>query len=550
MSYIHQIGSSNPQVYVITTSNPLSSDLAITQHPESFEILTGTPPVGSVGLYYNPDPIPTLTALPLKNPDGSTATNLGVAGTAAFTTAPLAANASWNTGWIAYGQYQSGQYVLFTDQVSAANGFVFEYSADGGATVFAPATVLVTNNVVNDFRFSIFPIGKGTHIRITYTNGATPQTSFFFSLRMQVDLSCTMTSIFSNIGASAIAQLTKTFLNIPDTNVSATALFDMITRTGNSLNVNMTNTPAVSGTVSVNNFPASTEIANDSGSPIPINGTVTANAGTNLNTSALALDSTVAKDASLTTLNTSVNNLLKPASTLTKVTTVDTITNPIAVNNFPVTQPISATTLPLPTGASTETTLLLIKTVLGAISDSQSTNGTASWSVASLLKGLYTQIAAINTDQGNTTDAAATDGSTTSWGEIALLKGIITQLLSINSDQGTISDAQATNSSASWGEIALLKGILNRPATGAGTSIANSTTSFTILAANANRKGASIFQEGSGNLFIFLGNGVSLTNYTARVITNALYEIPFGYTGIITGISSTTNGSVRITELT
>lgn len=47
---------------------------------------------------------------------------------------------------------------------------------------------------------------------------------------------------------------------------------------------------------------------------------VTANAGTNLNTSLLALDSTVAKDSS-------INSLLKPASTLAAVTTVGTITN-------------------------------------------------------------------------------------------------------------------------------------------------------------------------------------------------------------------------------
>lgn len=98
-------------------------------------------------------------------------------------------------------------------------------------------------------------------------------------------------------------------------------------------------------------FNTEQEIKNDNGSTIPVSGTVTANtglsqpltdtqlrasavpvtanAGTNLNTSALALDSTVAKDASLTTLNTSVNTLLKPANTLTKVATVDTITNPV-----------------------------------------------------------------------------------------------------------------------------------------------------------------------------------------------------------------------------
>lgn len=66
----------------------------------------------------------------------------------------------------------------------------------------------------------------------------------------------------------------------------------------------------------------------------PVSGTVTANAGTNLNTSLLALDSTVAKDASLTTLNTSVNTLLKPASTLAAVTTVGAVTS--ITNALPV----------------------------------------------------------------------------------------------------------------------------------------------------------------------------------------------------------------------
>lgn len=55
--------------------------------------------------------------------------------------------------------------------------------------------------------------------------------------------------------------------------------------------------------------------------------TVTANAGTNLDTSLLALDSTVAKDSSLSTINTSINTLLKPANTLAAVTTLGSITN-------------------------------------------------------------------------------------------------------------------------------------------------------------------------------------------------------------------------------
>lgn len=69
--------------------------------------------------------------------------------------------------------------------------------------------------------------------------------------------------------------------------------------TGTNLHTTVDNFPAtqpVSGTVAVSNFPATQ----------PVSGTVTANAGTNLNTSLLALDSTVAKDATLATIDTDI----------------------------------------------------------------------------------------------------------------------------------------------------------------------------------------------------------------------------------------------------
>lgn len=73
----------------------------------------------------------------------------------------------------------------------------------------------------------------------------------------------------------------------------------------------------------IDNAIAGSEIQADVLTLPAITGTVTANAGTNLNTSALALD-------------TSVNNLLKPASTLaglTTLTTLTTITNPGSKTN-------------------------------------------------------------------------------------------------------------------------------------------------------------------------------------------------------------------------
>lgn len=96
-----------------------------------------------------------------------------------------------------------------------------------------------------------------------------------------------------------------------------------------------------------------------------VSGTVTANAGTNLNTSALALDATTA--GITTSLGT--DGVTPPSIPGTGVrgwlrsiydqlhTTGIAVTGTVSVSNFPVTQPVSATTLPLPTGAATETTL-------------------------------------------------------------------------------------------------------------------------------------------------------------------------------------------------
>lgn len=155
----------------------------------------------------------------------------------------------------------------------------------------------------------------------------------------------------------------------------------------------------------------------------------------------------LALDASLTTLDASVNTLLKPASTLNAVTTVGTITNPVAstqsgtwnvnnisgtvslptgaatsalqtsgnasltsidtkltsplsvtgpltdaqlrasvvpvsltsttISNFPATQPISAASLPLPSGAATETTLSALNTKVTAVNTGAVTVSTA-----------------------------------------------------------------------------------------------------------------------------------------------------------------------------
>lgn len=90
--------------------------------------------------------------------------------------------------------------------------------------------------------------------------------------------------------------------------------------------------------------------------------------------------------------------------------------------------------------------------------------------------------------------------------------------------------------------------------TGTITSPALAVTSFTILAANTNRLGATFYNDSANVLYLGLTSAaVSTTNYTVQVPPNGYYELPndsLGYVGQVTGIATVATGNVRVTELT
>lgn len=67
----------------------------------------------------------------------------------------------------------------------------------------------------------------------------------------------------------------------------------------------------------------------------------------------------------------------------------------VNVGNFPATQPISTTALPLPDGAATESTLGSIATRVGNLSDVSATNDIGSFSLIALIKRLLTKLPSV-----------------------------------------------------------------------------------------------------------------------------------------------------------
>lgn len=72
----------------------------------------------------------------------------------------------------------------------------------------------------------------------------------------------------------------------------------------------------------------------------------------------------------------------------------------------------------------------------------------------------------------------------------------------------------------------------------------------TVLAANSARKGATVYNEGAATLYLLLGAGASTTAYTAQVASGGYYEVPYGFTGIITGRTASGTAQPMVTELT
>lgn len=90
----------------------------------------------------------------------------------------------------------------------------------------------------------------------------------------------------------------------------------------------------------------------------------------------------------------------------------------------------------------------------------------------------------------------------------------------------------------------------NKATTSSVTSVASSATNTTLLASNASRIFASIYNDSSKTVFIKLGTTASATSFTILLMPNSYWEVPNDYTGEIDAIWSAANGNARVTELT
>lgn len=82
------------------------------------------------------------------------------------------------------------------------------------------------------------------------------------------------------------------------------------------------------------------------------------------------------------------------------------------------------------------------------------------------------------------------------------------------------------------------------------STVASSATSVTLVAGNARRKRVFICNTSTAILYVLLGGGTATTTtaHSIQMAPNTTVEL-VGYTGAISGIWASANGSANITEL-
>jgi len=219
---------------------------------------------------------------------------------------------------------------------------------------------------------------------------------------------------------------------------------------------------------------------------------------------------------------------------------------PVVIANNQSAVPISASSLPLPTGAATETTLSAMSGKLPASLGQKAMAASLSVAVASdqgAVPVSGTVTANVGTTNGLALDATLTGGTQTS----RVTDGTNTAAVKAASTPAAAADPALVVAISPNNPLTVAPATAS---TSAVTNVSASTSNVTLLSANSGRRGAMIYNDSVNTMYLKLGTTASATSYTAQLGRRDYYEVPFNYTGQIDAIWTASAGTARITELT
>jgi hypothetical protein len=185
--------------------------------------------------------------------------------------------------------------------------------------------------------------------------------------------------------------------------------------------------------------------------------------------------------------------------------------------------PISVAALPLPSGAASETSVAAAATSLAVIDDWDETDRAK----VNIIVG-----------QAGVAAGAGAVGSTVQRVTLASDDPLVARVpAALGAGGGIKVDGSGTALPVSGPQTntEFLAALRSTPTH---SSVNSAASSVTILASNANRKGARIFNTDANALYLDLSGGTAVAASRAQVklATDEGYDVPFGNTGAITGI--------------
>lgn len=208
--------------------------------------------------------------------------------------------------------------------------------------------------------------------------------------------------------------------------------------------------------------------------------------------------------------------------------------------------PVSAASLPLPTGASTSAKQDTIIGHVDGIEALLTTIDADTSTLAGAVSGTEMQVDVLSS--ALPTGASTAANQTTIIGHLDGVEGLLTTIDSDTSAlAGTVSGSEVqvdVVSSAPSNEA--------KSGTATLSSVAGSASSQTLLAANAARLNASFYNDSTAILYLKFGTTASSTSFTVKIQPEGYYELtrPNIYTGRIDGIWASAAGAARVTEMT
>jgi len=242
---------------------------------------------------------------------------------------------------------------------------------------------------------------------------------------------------------------------------------------------------------------------------------------------------------------------------------------PVSGTFFQATQPVSAVSLPLPTGASTEATLAALSAKFSALG--QTTMALSAPVViasnqsaipvtltSTTITGSVAVTGPLTDAQLRATPVPVSLTSTTITGSVAVTGPLTDAQLRASAVPVSLASTTITGSVAVTGPLtdAQLRATPVptkelRATVNTRSSVAGAAVDTVILTSNVNRLGATVYNDSSAVLYLALGTAAASTSdYTVQMVSGAYYEVPFAYTGGIRGIWASATGNARVGEIT